>query len=189
MTPVPVETTERLWADYTVLGREHTVMIRGQSMNFPQSGPTVMQQDLWLILDHIKAALWGSFSVLRIRYAPAGSTITLPAYMSTELQDLRGVVASPPTAAEVPVEHIWVGRSPLDGRKSRFSLYGVVLRSGQFNQKYRLIGLDHVLLTTSCVALMNGITSSFRTITGSNATWYEYVNQNNNSYWESRARV
>ena len=114
----------------------------------------------------------------------AGADISLPLALPAGLAAFRGDDTSPEGEASEPKEFNFVGRTA-GGRRVELSVYGVQL---PFVPSYRYPATGSgVPLSAAYDALISN-TGVFIGIDGLAASWYPYINVNNNSYWEARAR-
>lgn len=186
MAPLPANNTERWYLDYVTgnhaTAEEHTMQIRTPTL----TSPTAVCDKFFAILNGVTAAnLWVGWRPIRLRWAPAGLNFSTPQPISGALATFQGSgVLTGYQETQEALEVTFQGRSPLTGRRVDLSLYG--FRSTAVLSAYRFT--TAVGWVNSAVAALNAGSPECRTIDGSNAVWYPYVNLNYNSYWEGELR-
>lgn len=181
MAPLPGNSTAVLYVDYTTGRRAHTFQVRFDNVE----GPSAAGEAALAFLEPLALVLPPEWAITGTRYRAIGSSITLPIQVAG-LEDFTG--NGPASLAEVnePQEWVWVGRGLVSGRRVEVSLYGLLLATPD---DYRYTSANAPpSLNAARAALEGGAPSNFITIGGDLPVWYPYVNVNNNSYWETRAR-
>lgn len=179
MAPLPDNNTAVYFVDYQFQGRRHTLQMRVVPPATAASAATVAQA----FLNNLLSLMDSTWSIEGARFRAAGSAVTLPA--------TAPVLSGAGTAGNLPPRdhpkfHTFVGRGAVDGRRVRVFLYGLnIVVDGD----YRLNGpLTGALADARNSLVGNTGTGHWRTIGGSEPTWYNYVNQGYNSYWEREQR-
>ena len=190
MAPLATETTPRLWLDYVSRsgGVEHTIMVR-----LPLVGgtPALAQAAMLSFLSAMTGAtFYAGWHIIRARYAEAGSTFSLPTDLVSGLKTFVGTRTGTYNGIDDAGEWTYQGRSATTGRRVDISLYGITPAEIPTATGRWVVG------STGCpswvsngAAALNATSDGFRTIDGSRAVWYAYVNYGRNSYWERRLRV
>jgi hypothetical protein len=184
MAPLPDSSTARFWMDYTVAGSPHSLMVR---FTEPTAAPADVADVLASVLGFVEGSLADSFVVTGARVAAVNEEFSLPfSLVGTDLAGFTGAGGTIP-ANEEPRELVYVGRSQVSGRRSRFSLYGALITTPG---NYRLGPGETAFANSAVFAALNsaGSIGIFLAIDGTISLWYSYVNVNYNSYWETQAR-
>lgn len=179
--PLPPSNTTRYFVDYTTGRVAHTVMFRAAA------GVSDTQADgaINFVLSILMPVCPTTWQVTGCRKALAGSDVTLPVTL-TFTDALVGTNGNGLLEEHEPREHRWVGRGVSTGRQVAFSIYGI---RQDFLADYRVnSGEGAITWVADTVAALNAGSGMFVTIAGDPSIWYPYVNQNNNSYWETDAR-
>ena len=192
MAPLPQNSTDRVFVDYVTgdssTSREHTVAIRKQGT----TSVDTVQVRLLAVLQALGA---GSFRtnwrVLRVRLQSAGQSFSIPQLPNAALFAFRGTSTATYAARLEAVESTFQGRTGVSGRRVDISLYRAAIDA---NDNFRVVGGSSGpgLSVQNAVAALQSSSSNdgaFLTIDGQVPTWYNYMNENYNSYWESRSRT
>jgi len=178
MAPLPPETTSRLWVDYTDGIHTHSLMWR---FNNVTSNSAECQSNIHTWLTAIAPNLF-EITILGMRLAGEGSTVSFPGTWTGSSSYGTGAQ----TAVNAPVEIRYEGRS-VTGRKVHAGVYGY--KEG-LNGAYRIVIVPESALEDGLVALQSAAsTGAFVCIDESTPIFKDYVNIQNNSYWERKARV
>lgn len=184
MAALPTNGTARFWIDYisgaNTTSREHTVMWR--------YNPAVASEDV--VMTKFLAVLtalgtnnfYSQWKVLRCRKAAAGQDFSVPVNPIAGLAAFRGTAAPAYNARYECVEDSFQFRSMISGRRGDFSLY---CARGDCDQNFR-IAMPAPVMTAIVDAMGAG---ALIAIDGTVPGLYTYINQNYNSYWESRSRT
>lgn len=174
MAPLPFNSTNVLFVDYTTCGSQHTLQVR-----FGDAALGVAMTDAADFL----AALGNSHRLMTIngaRFQAQGSDVTEDATW--------GGAASYGTGAGIRSEgaqyYDFIGRSPA-GRRVRLAVFGAI-RNNQ-DGLYRATGADDAAFAAALVVLRREGTS-FLAIDGTHAIWKNYVNLGDNAYWRNHIR-
>lgn len=190
MAPLATNLTRRIYFDYVssttaVVAQEHTVMWR-HAFDAVDAGALAIQQKFLDFLTLFTAAgFYSGWKVTGVRVSEGNQTFSVPVVMLAGLAAFVGTgsVASA-IASSAAIEVVFVGRSPLTGRRTRFSIYG---RTYNTITDFRD---SAAAATLNAVALLNAATAP-RLVALDNtvAVWNQYANLNYNSYWEGELRV
>lgn len=189
MAPLPANGTTRFFYDYVTgsgpFAKEHTLIQRVTGT--PDTDAETPQLALSDFLDSIGEGIFAlGWQILRVRVQAAGTNFSLPVTMLTELQNFEGS-ASAIAAPDEAREWTWQGRSQTSGRHVDFSLYGLnAILPATF--RYEAGGSSPAWVAASVASLNANNANFFKAIDNSPAVWYQYVNANFNSYWESEIR-
>lgn len=188
MAPLPPNSTARVFFDYVtgnaVTSVEHTVGFRVAS-SLSDDGK---QLAVSTFLNSIGAGtLVIGWRIIRARVQAAGSNFSQPIPLIAGLASLVGTFNSSAFGADrEAIEWTWQGRSYSTGRRVDISLYGL---AQALPVNFRLpVGGSSPAWVGNTVTQLNGAATEILAIDGAEATWYNYVNANYNSYWERRLR-
>lgn len=182
LPPLPPNSTDRIFVNYTTGRLEHSFTVRHNSGGF---GEAAVLDDIAAFLGALAPVLPGTWAVTNVEQQLAGSVVTLP----LDAGPLDGFVGQGAGGLDIAVEQLqwnWIGRGAITGRKVRVGLYGinlarpVIYRFTGGGRPQALIEATNSLVSTSA--------RSFLTVGGDRALWYDYVNVQFNSYWEAEAR-
>lgn len=199
MAPLPVNNTTRYMFDYVTgsqtTSKEHTVTVRvtpGFMGNVTPVPPdTRIQAQFLEVLQTLTAPFFrANWRVIRVRKAIEGSDFSFPIEAYPDLTSFVGSTASTYLARYEAVQQIFVGRSASTGRKAYFGLYAAMT---DVDSQFRIEGgaSSTALLVRNTVAKLNSYQDggSFISVSNTNDTvWYQYMNQNYNSHWETQLR-
>jgi hypothetical protein len=177
MAPLPENTTDRFWLDYTDGINPHSFQARfaGGLTAVPNIATQV--DNFFLALSPI---LYG-LTVLGARFSLAGTTISQPYTWTGEAS--YGNFAMPATLA--PRQLCFLGRGA-DGRRVRWFVFGWEAAPPT---PFRLDLSNPAELGDAWAILQAGPgTDAFLTISGGDPNLYSYVDVNYNSYFEEKAR-
>ena len=193
LPPLPENNTDRLFIRYQTGGgassQEHTMSIRFDSAAI--SAFQVME-DLAETVFNVSniAAVFDGWRVLDAEVQEAGALIRLPVTVPLSLLGFVGTGQELASAPEQAREIRFIGRGNVSGRKVSVSLYGVA-NTQYAESDFRFTpGPTTFLgdfLAAATLFSINGL--AFLTIAGDRATWYNYVNWQYNSHWESEQRA
>jgi hypothetical protein len=183
MAPLPPNSTGRVWFDYVTgvgaTSQEHSVMFR--ISDFDTDGDSWSTGFLGVLNGFGAGAFREGWKVLRGRVSAPGSNISLPFTPNAALRAFLGTAVAGGTAVAEALEDTVQGRSLTTGRRVDFSLYK---GTGFVDPTFRY-GAPPALLTALSSLNIYGLGA---VIDGTLASWYTYVNQNYNSYWERELR-
>lgn len=194
MAPLPQNNTARILFDY-VTGNsstsvEHTVAVRYDPLTTPAGN---MQGHFYSVLNALGPGRFRvGWRVVRVRTQAAGANFSLPTDIIPPLDTFVGTLATGYVPRVEAVESTFQGRSFTSGRRVDFSLYRA---AGDAEANFRVPGGEAGInaAVTNVVTTLNGFTldgqDAFITIDGSPATWYNYMNEQYNSYWEEQLRT
>lgn len=181
MAPLTPNVTQRYWLDYTTGITEHSAMIRiGEGGGDAQALSFFSQ-----FLAALQPVLSDEFAVLGVRRAALGSNVSFPVAIGA-LSTFTGTDTDSPLPVDAPKEFVWVGRGIVTGRRWKLSMYGIQL---PFPPDYRYSGPIFPTGLGDAIDVLQEFDGIIVAIDGGPITVYEYVNVNNNSYWESEART
>lgn len=174
---LPPSNTERWFYDYTVLGDQHSLMMRVDNPRTP--GEAAEAIDLFLL--QIDSELV-EITTVGLRVALAGSNITNPA-SPVGLSATYGSGAG--AQVNAPLQVTFTGRS-VDGHKSRVGIFGW---NGQTDDSWRMTGAE-VAAVAAEVTNLNSLSAAgfFCSISGVGALWHPYANIGYNDHWVKVAR-
>jgi hypothetical protein len=177
VTALPASNTERWFYDYTVLGNQHTLMMRTADAITPAQAAEAI--DLFLL--QIDSELT-TITTVGLRVAAAGSNITNPAD-PTGLSATYGSGAG--SAINAPLQVTFTGRSA-DGHKSRVGIFGW---NAQTDTSWRMTPAE-VAAVGAEVTNLDSLSSAglFVSISGQGALWHPYANIGYNDHWVKEAR-
>lgn len=183
MAALPENNTNRLFFDYSTgvsaTSRAHTI-----SWRYAAGQPTDSVQSAFLtFLNAVTAAgVRQGWRVTGVRQQTAGTLFSVPITPLPALLLFVGTGDTPYNARLEAVEETMQGRSLATGRRVDFSLYrAIVDADGNFR-----IGLPASWQSALSTASGAG---NLLAIDGAEPIWYTYLNQNYNSYWETRSRT
>lgn len=184
LPPLPDNNTARTWFQYTtgdgIASQTHEIMFRfNQALAAPEDAGAAL---LAVLQSYGPGSFRVGWRVLAQRWSAAQSAFSVPVQPDPSLLAFVGTGSSAAYQARwEAVEDTLVGRSLTSGRKARLSLFRA---NGEADATFRFpmgAGLQ--------TALSQGSGSGFiLCIDGSAPSWYTYVNQNYNSYWEGEIR-
>jgi hypothetical protein len=169
--------TERWFYDYTVLGDQHSLMMRTpDTLDAASAGEQI---------DAFLSAIEGGLieiTTVGLRVARAGSNIT-------NNEGTVGLAATYGTGAgsqiNAPLQVTFVGRSN-DGHKARVGIFGW---DGQTDDSWRMTVIENADVAAG-VTFLQAITGSgfFTSISGEPVVWHPYANIGYNDHWVKAAR-
>lgn len=178
MAPLPVESTARLFVDYTTCSEQHTLMCRfgvGSSV-----GDAIALVDAFLIAldDFVLAA-----TIDAARVADLGSTFTYPVSWTGAATFGAGVGTHYKTANYLD----FVGRS-IGGRRVRMAVFGAVFHADTVGTgDYRFNATDEARVAAA-LAVLEASSTEPVAIDGDAAVWQQYANCGVNAYWRNNIR-
>ena len=184
MAPLPPNSTARVYFDYVtgaaLTSREHTVQWRA---NLALATVDLVQAKFLGFLQAVGASnLRQGWKVIRVRVCLAGSNFSVPVNPTAALGGFVGTYAGSYNARMECVEDTYQFRSLSSGRRGDFSLYRA---QGDADENFRF-GMPTAQQTALLDAANN---ASLMAIDNTSPGVYTYVNQNYNSYWETRSRT
>lgn len=179
MAPLPENSTGRYFVDYTFRDQGHTLQIRYGAGTAVESLPF----HAGVFLSSLATLMDNTWAIVGARLQSAGSTFAVPTVAPVLSATPSGGVLPP---ANYPQFTTWVGRGNTSGRRVRIFVYGLLLGN---DGSYRISNPTGPTQAARA-ALIDGVGEDnvFVTIGGDAPTWYNYVNQGFNSYWEREAR-
>lgn len=177
MAPLPVESTGRLFVDYTVATIQHTAMVRfGSGGN---AGDAMALLDaLWIALDDLILAA----TVDAARVADLGSTVTYPVTWTGASTFGAGTGERYKTANYID----FIGRS-IGGRRVRLATFGCAFHVDTVDSDYRF-GVSDDARVAAAVAVLEAGSDVPVAIDGDPAVWQQYGNIGVSAYWRNRLR-
>jgi len=174
---LPPSNTERWFYDYTVLGNQHSLMMRSASPISP--GEAAEAIDLFLL--QIDSELT-TITTVGLRVALEGSNITNPA-SPTGLAATYGSGSG--SDINAPLQVTFTGRSA-DGHKARVGIFGW---NAQTDTSWRMTPAE-VAAVGDEVTNLNSLSAAglFCSISGEGALWHPYANIGYNDHWVKEAR-
>lgn len=178
LPPLPDNVTPLLYVDYSYQDRSHTLQMRFSNASFLSDAKTAAIS----FLNTLVTILDNTWAIAGARWRDAGSIVTLPT-------PIPGLGATPSggtvNATLKPRELGFTGRGGTSGRIGGFFVYGSTAPlPGDFRyQPGEVVALDDALEN---LALSSGdvwLSKGFDPL-----QFKPYVNSQNNSYWETRAR-
>lgn len=190
MAPVADNLSRRIYFDYVTgsaapVAQAHTCMWR-TAFDVADAGAAAVQEKFFQFLTAYSAAgFWAGWKVTGVRVSEGGQTFSVPVTLIANLVAFVGTASSAAAiVSSAAIEMVWLGRSPLTGVRTRFSLYGkAVVSIIDFRDSASVA-------TGNAVGILNANTAPLLVAAdNTRSTWYAYANQNYNSYWESALRV
>jgi hypothetical protein len=176
MAPLPANSTERWYLDYTVNGDLHHLLMRTPP-GASESGVSLVYQGLFDLLD---SANIYQVDVIGMRFSSQGSDVTLPAAYTGTLQFGAGTAVGNDFRAKT---FSFTGRDA-SGHKTKFFVFGAIT---QAEGDYRLQqGANSAI--DAVVLYLNSLTGYFVTIAGLKPIWNHYANIGFHDHWIKRAR-
>lgn len=191
MAPLPQNSTDRLFVDYitgeTATALEHTLQVR---MSGGQANVVVVQGRVLAVLNALTPIAFRlGWRVLRCRFQAQGTDFSIPVSVVPGLAAFLGSGGGDYQPRMEAVEDTFQGRSNVTGRRVDLSLYRAVTDAfSNFRVPNGPTGFPAAV--GNAVANLNSSAGdgAFLAIDGNPPTWYQYLNQNYNSYWERRLR-
>lgn len=184
LPPLPPNNTARVWIKYVTGGaassQEHEVMLR---FNPEAASPVAVMERFHAVLVGFGTnAFRTGWHVVSARAANAGASFSLPVQPPAGLLGFQGSNgAEGYNGSWEAIEDTCQGRSGVSGRRVDFSLYRA---AGAIDNTFRY-GMPGAVATALSVGAG---AEEFLCIDGTPPSWYTYVNQNYNSYWERQLR-
>lgn len=178
VTALDPTNTERWFYDYTVLGNQHSLMMRtADALDFSQAAEAI---------DAFLTGIEGSLieiTTVGLRVALAGSNITNDVG-TAGLSATYGTGAG--SAINAPLQVTFTGRSA-DGHKARVGIFGW---DGQTDASWRITAVESADVASG-VSVLQGITTGgrFVSISGEPVVWHGYANIGYNDHWVKQART
>lgn len=177
MAALPVESTGRLFVDYTICGEGHTVLVRYGTGGNPGDAMALLDA-FWIATD----ALFYHAIITGARVADLGSTVTYPVTYTGASSFGSGAGSHYQTANYID----FVGRS-IGGKRVRVSTFGVVTHADTAASDYRWDATENADVAAGLAVLEAG-TDTPVAIDGDPAVWHQYANIGVNAYWRNRIR-
>jgi hypothetical protein len=193
LTPLPENNTARLFVHYQTGGgttaQEHVLTIR---YNAALATPADIMLDLAAALtDNLaESQLFTGWSVTSAETQAQGAQIRLPTAVPAALSNVLGSGQSAATPQEQAREVRFIGRGLTSGRRASMSLYGLITGAIREND-FRFEPTAGDLLANQLLTMKGlGLTgAAYSTIAGDGTNWYDYVNWQFNSHWETEQRA
>lgn len=178
LDPLPSNNVPVLFVHYSVNGKAHTLQMRSSGdLEFEN-----LRDKATNFLNALMPVADPSFVVTGTDYREAGADVALPV---TTLS-IDTATGDPIDDTRNPLEHRFVGRGTITGRRVTLSVYGLDL---VLQPTYRVVAGMSGAVDDALEVLNLSPFSAATTVAGDRANWYPYVNQNFNSHWETEARV
>lgn len=191
MAPLPAyNLTKRYYFDYitgndVAKARAHTAMLR-VAFDSAATDTQVMDKFLNILNALSPGAFRLGWRVTNVRKSLANTDFTVPVTMTANLIAFSGTgTYTGWVVTSEAIERRFLGRSPITGVKTHFSLYGEVNNS-----------ISDLRITAGESAGVTGVLTILNSATlpvfvaGDNTvpSWYNYASLNYNSYWEGELR-
>ena len=183
MAPLADNLTRRVYFDYVtsttaIVAQEHTCMWR-TAFDTPDPNAVNAQTKFLAFLNQYGAAgFWTGWQVTGVRVSEGGNNFSVPVPLTAGLDAFVGTGSTASAiVSSAAIEAVFVGRSPLTGRRSRFSIYGrAFVNIGDFRD-------SAAGPTLGAVAELNDETPILLVaLDNTRSTWAQYNNFNYNSY-------
>lgn len=177
MAPLPSNSTDVLFVDYTTCGESHTLQMR---FNDDGSVTEAMSK-----VDEVLTAISSRLRLITItgaRVRGAGGSVSLPVTWSGDPTYGTGSGAHFESAYFAD----FIGRSDL-GRRVRMSVFGLNIPADTSGEDFRITSGEDAGVSAAVTAL-NASTGVAIAVDGVSATWYPYVNIGANAYWRNHIR-
>jgi hypothetical protein len=190
MAPLATNLSRRTYFDYVtsstaLVAQNHTAMWRTAFDTADPGAVNTQTKFLAFLNQYGTSGFWAGWQITGVRVSEGNQTFSVPVPLTA---GLGAFVGTSSTAAAIvssaAIEAVFVGRSPLTGRRSRFSIYGrAFINVGDFRDSASGP-------TLGAVAELNDETPILLVaLDNTRATWSQYNNYNYNSYWESALRT
>lgn len=192
LPPLPENNTDRLFIKYTTGGgttaQEHTMGIR---FNAAIASPSDIMLDIADALGNAtnEGQLFSGWQVLSAEVQAEGAAVRLPVAVPAALLAILGTGGSGASQADQAREVRFVGRGLTSGRKVTLSIYGIIegaIREPDF--RFEPPSGDLLFDLGNTIRGIGLTGAAYSTIAGDATNWYEYVNWQYNSHWESEQR-
>lgn len=191
MAPLPQNNTARVFYDYVTgsnaTSREHTFQVRVATADDVPAAHQAVTEMLTALTSGQFAVGW---KLLRARFQASGAPFSVPTELPPGLTTFLGSSQDAYNVRYEAVESTFQGRSGTSGRRVDLSLYRA---RGDAQDNFRIeAGASGMPAAVSAAvsALQDASnTGVFLCIDATAPTWYPYLNENYNSYWETRARL
>jgi len=177
MAPLPVNSTARLFVDYTTCGEDHTVMCRFGASSSAGDAMTVVAA--WL--DALESLLY-DIDILGARVSDLGSSVSYPVTWTGAAAYGSGAGANTDSASYLD----FVGRG-IGGRRARMAVFGSKNYRDGANDDFRITPADAAAIGDALTALRAGSDVPI-TIDGDDVNWQDYANVGVNAYWRNHMR-
>lgn len=179
MAPLPENNTGRYFVDYAFRNQGRSLQLRYGVGTAVESLPF----HAGVFLSALAPLMDDSWVIQGARIQSAGSPFSVPTVPPTLSVGPSGGTIAP---ANYPQFTTFVGRGTISGRRVRVFVYGLILGN---DGSYRISAPTGALAAArNALIAALGEDNVGVTIGGDAPTWYNYVNQGFNSYWEREAR-
>lgn len=190
MAPLPANQTPRLFVDY-ISGNlptsiEHTMSFRAGVGGTPIDLDALQGKVASFLLSIGASNLRAGWRIIRVRFQNGGDDFSVPYPLIPSLEGFAGTGSLTLTQDREAVEWSFVGRSFVSGRRSKVSVYGLVVG---VPPTFRLTAGAVPWVAAATAALNEPTEPRLRAIDGTPLNFYPYVNVQYNSYWETRIRT
>lgn len=176
MAPLPYNSTDIVFVDYTVGTQTHTTQVRIPGLVTPAAFGTWFKE---LLAD--TNTLWFSSSCTGVRVQVLGTNYSIP-WPGTTLEGHNwGTGVS--GANSTPLFGTFVGRGST-GRRCRLTIFGYKLDLSS----YRVTAVENTAVADA-VATLNAPTTYPIDIASTVVTWYAYLNVGYNAYYQRKVRT
>ncbi len=191
MAALPQNSTPRVFFDYVTgsgtNAQQHTCAIR---YNNAVATDTEVQQGFFSLLSSLGAAAGFrlGWRVVAVRLQAANSDFSVPTPLIANLSSFAGSSSASSflTNRAESTQYRFDGRDFTTGRRVNLSLYGLALTPPDTFRLTRSTPVVAAALDTLAAMALNG---QLVTISNQPPSWYQYLNVQQNSYWESELRV
>lgn len=178
MAPLPVESTARLFVDYTTCSEQHTMMVRYGVGGSVSDAIAMLDAFLIALDDFVLAA-----TIDGARVSDLGSTVTYPVAWTGAAGFGDGTGTHYKTANYLD----FVGRS-IGGRRVRLAVFGAVFHADTVGTgDYRFNATDEARVAAA-LAVLEASSDTPVAIDGDPAVWQQYANCGVNAYWRNHIR-
>lgn len=180
LPPLPANNTSRAFIKYTTGRVQHEFTYRFSSELAPEDTLN------WLddLLGVLQSTLPTTWALVGAEWQQNGSIVRLPFSLGT-LQGFEGTEAAAFPLQQEPGQWTFVGRGEFTGRRVRIGFFGI---SATPPATYRLTGAGKPAWADAVLLQLASDPSIGITVGLDRPFWYDYVNFNYNSYWETEAR-
>jgi len=175
MAPLPPESPERWWLDYSTCGESHSLQMRCEDGATATDASTAFDNFLTSIDSQVY-----ELTVDGLRRAANGSNISLPAVWSGEPTYGSGDGPHDHSAAYVD----FIGRS-IGGRRVRAAVFGGINFS--VGADFRVSAGESTVVEDALAALV-AAEGFWIAIDGLQPVWHSYFNIGPNAYWRNKIR-
>lgn len=174
MTPLPVDSTARLWVRKSGISGDHETMFRFS--NDVSSTEAVAAVEPFL--NAIAPLMWEGDSFVSARWAPDNGNISMPVAFDVIQGDNPGI----PDEAQYPGFLSFVGRD-VTGRRVKYTIQGMPFNP---DDNYRIFASENADIASAIAALSFEL--GLVTINSQHPIFNPYANLGYNAYFQRKAR-